>query len=148
MQIYGKRFMIAWITSAVVMFGCSYLWHGVVLNDYARISYPRGIFLIAAACVYLFMAFLLTRLYHIRLLDKISFHPLVRGPLAGAVTGLMVYMMAIVVGVTASYGADFQYMLFDVIWQVIEQSIGGLVTGLVFFFIYEAGPAPERVKND
>jgi hypothetical protein len=148
MHVYGKRFMIAWITSAVIMFGCSYLWHGVVLNDYERINYPRGIFLTAAAFVYLFVAFLLTRLYHIRLLDKISLNPLVRGPIAGAVTGLMVYMIAIVIGVAANYAADFQYMLFDVIWQALEQTIGGLITGLVFFFIYEPEPVAERIRSN
>lgn len=147
MQVYSKRFMIAWIASAVIMFGCSYLWHGVVLNDYQRIHYPRGIFLVAAAVVYLFVSFLLVRLYHVRLLDKISLNPLLRGPVAGALTGLMVYMIVIVVGVAANYASDFEYLLFDVIWQMVEQSIGGLITGLVFFFIYEADAAPQRVRS-
>ena len=148
MQVYSKRFMISWIAAAVIMFGCSYLWHGVVLNDYERIHYPRGIFLTAAAFVYLFVSILLVRLYHVRLLDKISLNPLIRGPIAGVVTGLMVYMIAIVIGVAANYAADFQYMLFDVIWQAIEQTIGGLVTGLVFFFIYEPEPVAERIRSN
>lgn len=138
--------MLAWIAAAVVMFGCSYFWHGVILNDYERLNYPKGIFLVAAGCVYLFIAFLLTRLFHISLIDKITLHPLLRGPIAGVGTGLMVYMIAIVVGITINHQADFQYMLFDVLWQLIEQAIGGLIVGLVFFFVFENVPNPERVK--
>ena len=70
---YGKRFMFGWILSSLAMFGLSYVWHGVVLNDYAILTYPFQIYLISAAVVYLVSGFLLTRIFIAEFLDRISF---------------------------------------------------------------------------
>lgn len=130
--------MYAWIISSLVMFGLSYFWHGIFLNDYKLIAYPRGIFLTAAAFVYLFIGFLLTRLFHVHILDRISMHPLLRGPAAGIPTGLMVYMIAIVIGITINKTTEIQYMLFDVCWQMLEQAVGGIFVGLSYMYIPES----------
>jgi hypothetical protein len=94
---YGKRFMIGWILSSLAMFGLSYVWHGVVLNDYAILTYPFQIYLVSAAVVYLVSGFLLTRIFIAEFLDRISQKPIPRGLAAGAALGMILYMVALVV---------------------------------------------------
>lgn len=129
--------MIGWLASSIVMFGLSYLWHGVFLNDYELIQYPKGIFISASAIVYLFIGLLLSRIFIADFLDKISRHPLLRGPAAGFAAGIMVYLIALVIGVTYNKGLDMKYIVMDVVWQGVEQAIGGLFVGLSYMFIFE-----------
>lgn len=139
---YGKRFMFGWILSSLAMFGLSYVWHGVVLNDYAILTYPFQIYLISAAVVYLVSGFLLTRIFIAEFLDRISQKPIPRGLAAGAALGMILYMVALVVGVTFNSGMDLKYLLLDVIWQISEQAAGGLIVGLVYIFVFEYIPHP------
>jgi hypothetical protein len=137
---YGKRFMIGWLLSSVTMFSLSYVWHGVILNDYAILAYPFQIYLVSAAIVYLVIGFLLTRIFIAEFLDKISIKAIPRGLASGAALGIIVYMVALVVGVTFNYGMDIKYLLLDVAWQAVEQCFGGLVVGLVYIFVFEFVP--------
>lgn len=142
MKKYGKRFYLGWIFSSILMFACSYLWHGIVLNDYSLINYPLGIYLVSAAVVYLVIGFLLNRIFVAEFLDRFSQKAVPRGLLSGVTLGVIVYMIALVVGVTFTKGLDPKYMLLDVIWQAIEQSVGGLVVGLVYLLVFEYVPQP------
>lgn len=124
------------------MFACSYVWHGLVLNDYALITYPMGIYLISAGVVYLVIGFLLNRIFVAEFIDRFSEKVIARGLLSGVTLGVLVYMIALVVGVTFTKGLDPKYMLLDVLWQAIEQSVGGLIVGLVYHFVFEHVPQP------
>jgi hypothetical protein len=137
MKKYGKRFFLGWIFSSIIMFACSYVWHGLVLNDYALITYPMGIYLISAGIVYLVIGFLLNRIFVAEFIDRFSEKVIGRGLLSGVTLGVLVYMIALVVGVTFTKGLDPKYMLLDVLWQAIEQSVGGLIVGLVYHFVFE-----------
>lgn len=145
MNIYGKRFIISWICTTIVMFGLSYLWHGVFLYDYAMISYPIGIYLTAAAIAYIFIGFLVTRAFLLPVFDKISRHPLLRGPAIGFACGVMVYIVATVVHVTFNKDMDLKYLLLDITWQGIEQAFGGFIVGLVYMLVYE--PSKYHVEE-
>ncbi|MDA0713864.1 MAG: hypothetical protein O3B83_01240, partial [Bacteroidetes bacterium] len=58
------RWMVrVWGLSTLIMFGLSYLWHGVLLNDYVNIKYPLWLHLMLAGVVYLVIAFVLTYLH-------------------------------------------------------------------------------------
>lgn len=144
---YGKRFMLSWILSSVTMFGLSYIWHGIILNDYAILAYPFQIYLISAAVVYLVIGFLLTRIFIAEFLDRISDKAIPRGLAAGAALGVIVYMVALVVGVTFNSGMELKYLLLDVAWQTAEQCLGGLVVGLVYLLVYEFIPLPMEKEN-
>jgi hypothetical protein len=61
-------------------------------------------------------------------------HPLLRGSAAGIGIGLMIYMIALVIGVTLSRVVSLEYLLFDVCWQCIEQALGGLFIGLIYMY--------------
>lgn len=144
---YGKRFMLSWILSSLTMFGLSYIWHGIILNDYAILAYPFQIYLISAAVVYLVIGFLLTRIFIAEFLDRISDKAIPRGLAAGAALGVIVYMVALVVGVTFNSGMELKYLLLDVAWQTAEQCLGGLVVGLVYLLVYEFIPLPMEKEN-
>lgn len=130
------------------MFALSYVWHGIVLNDYNLISYPKGIYLISAGVVYLVIGFLLNRIFIAEFLDRFSEKALPRGLLTGVGLGVIVYMVALVVGVTFTKGLDVKYMALDVMWQAFEQCAGGLVVGLVYMLVYEFIPQPVEEENN
>lgn len=148
MKKYGKRFMIGWILSSIVMFALSYVWHGVVLNDYELISYPFEIYLVSAGVVYLVLGFLISRIFIAEFLDRYSEKAIVRGLLTGVGLGVIAYMTALVLGVSFSKGLDPKFMALDIFWQVIEQTAGGLTVGLVYLFVFEFIPQPlEEEEN-
>ncbi|MCK6641431.1 MAG: hypothetical protein L6Q81_15220 [Bacteroidia bacterium] len=144
---YDKRFMIGWILSALTMFALSYVWHGVILNDYEILSYPFQIYLISAAVVYLVVGFLLTRIFIAEFLDRVSQKAIPRGLAAGSALGIIVYMVALVVGVTFNAGLDIKFLLLDVAWQITEQAIGGIIVGLVYIFVFEFVPMPVEQEH-
>jgi hypothetical protein len=146
-RTYGKRFFISWIISSVLMFGLSYLWHGVVLNDYSQISYPLGIYLTAAAVAYLFIGFLVGRAFVIPFFDRISRHPLLRGPAIGFACGMLVYVISMVVQVSINKDMNLKYFLLDFTWQGIEQAFGGFIVGLVYMTVFEPLPFPVEEEN-
>lgn len=147
MRSYGKRFLIGWIVSSVVMFGLSYCWHGIVLNDYKLSNYPIGIYLIAASIAYIFIGFLVSRAFLLKFFDKISHHPLLRGPAIGFACGLLVYIIATVVHVNFTKELDIKYLVLDITWQGIEQAVGGLVIGIVYMTVFEAFPHPVEEEE-
>lgn len=148
----GKRFLIGWIISSVVMFGLSYLWHGVFLNDYQLFidnhrpgSVQLMVYIGAAVIAYLFIGFLVSKAFLLKYFDKISHHPLLRGPAAGFACGLLVYIISIVVQFNITGPFDAKSVFLDFVWQGIEQSIGGFVVGIVYMVVFEPfHAAPEE----
>jgi hypothetical protein len=138
------------------MFGLSYLWHGLFLNDYKLINYPIGIYIASATITYLIIGFIVSRMFLLQLFDKISVHPMLRGPAIGFACGLLIYIVAIAIQtVNASgYGSivtfnkewDIKYLLLDITWQGIEQGVGGLLIGIVYMLVYE--PLPQMAEEE
>lgn len=143
---YGRRFWISWLTSALAMYGLSYFWHGIFLNDYKIMHFPHGIFLAAAAVVYLFISLLITRFFISKMLDRISRQPLLRGMATGFAMGVIVYLVVLVAGVSFSRDESMQDLLLDLVWQPVEQTVGGIIVGLVYMFVYE--PIPDRIRPE
>ncbi len=134
----SKRFLISWLASSVAMFILFYVWHGLFLTDFARLSYPKEIFLIFSSFVYLIIGFVVARAIDSKILEKyFKRKPLIKGLISGAVCGFSFFIMATVVGVSFSAGSRIENLLLDVSWQVIEQSIGGLVVGIVHVFVFD-----------
>ena len=128
------------------MYGLSYLWHGVFLNDYRIMHFPQGLFMVAAAIVYLFVGLLITRFFISKLLDRFTRHPLLRGMITGFGCGVIVYLTVLVAGVSFSRDASMQDLLLDLVWQPFEQTLGGALVGLVYMLVYE--PIPEKLRAD
>lgn len=133
-----KRFFISCLASSLVMFALSYVWHGVILTDFSRLSYSRHLFLFFAALVYLIIGFVVSKSIDFKFLEKhFKRRPVIRGAISGAVCGVAFFLIATVVGVSFSTGSRLENMLLDVTWQTIEQTIGGVVVGLTHFFVFD-----------
>jgi H+/Cl- antiporter ClcA len=120
------------------MFLLSYVWHGVILTDFSRLSYSKHLFLFFAALVYLIIGFVVTKAIDFKILEKhFKKKPVIRGAISGAICGVAFFLIATVVGVSFSTGSKLENMLLDVTWQTIEQCVGGIVVGLTHFFVYD-----------
>ena len=141
----SKRFFISWIATSVVMFLLSYVWHAIFLTDYSRLSYPKEVFLIFASIVYLIIGFVVAKAIDVKMLEK-SFKrkPIIRGAISGAACGFVFFLIATVVGVSFSTGSKMENLLLDVSWQILEQTIGGVVVGIVHIFVFD----PSVVLED
>ncbi|MFI5164400.1 MAG: hypothetical protein ACHQHP_04040 [Bacteroidia bacterium] len=135
-----KRFFLSWIFSSLIMFSLSYLWHGVFLNDLQRLSYPKEIFLTGSVITYLILGFLVTKIYLMKFPKNIAGKPLIRGLISGALLGICTYVVSLVVGVSFNSQLTPGYILFDIAWQTIEQTCGGITVALVYISIYEGNP--------
>jgi H+/Cl- antiporter ClcA len=142
--MFSKRFLISWLAASVAMFLLSYIWHKFVLTDFSRLSYPINIFLLFSAFVYLIIGFIVARAIDYKPLEKrFRRKPVFRGMIAGAVCGIVIFMVARVVGVSFSTGSFLENMLLDISWQMVEQTIGGMVVGIVHIFVFDPSVLQE-----
>ncbi|TAL58947.1 MAG: hypothetical protein EPN85_10375 [Bacteroidetes bacterium] len=135
-----KRFFLSWLLSSLIMFGLSYMWHGVILNDFTRLSYPIEIFLTGSVITYLILGFLVTKIFLMKFPAGIAQKPLTRGIISGASLGIATYIVTLVVGVSFSTTLTTEYILFDLLWQTIEEMIGGITVAFIYISIYEGNP--------
>jgi len=128
-----KRFIVLpWLLSAVVMYGVSWVWHGYVLSDFQDLTVPRWLYLVLAGVVYLVLGLVQTILTHKAVqYEYISLKKafLFMAMLLSAVVGFFVYLVIFVLGMSfAKHG--MAHVLADVVWQMFEQAIGGLMVSL------------------
>jgi membrane protease YdiL (CAAX protease family) len=136
--MFTKRFNISWIGSSLVMFALSYIWHGLFLTDFSRLSYPKELFLVFASFVYLIIGFVMAKAIDVKFLENhFKRKPIIKGAVTGAALGFTLFIISTVVGVSFSTGSKLENLLLDVCWQVIEQSFGGVAVGLAHFFIFD-----------
>ncbi len=139
-----KRFFISWIASSLVMFALSYMWHGIFLTDFSRLTYPKEIFLIFAAFVYLIIGFISAKAIDVKLLEnRFKRKPLIKGVVSGACLGFTLFIITSVIGVSFSTGSKIENLLLDGCWQTVEQGIGGVVVGIVHFFVFDSSVVIE-----
>jgi hypothetical protein len=136
--MFTKRFFISWLASSIVMFLLSYIWHGIFLTDFARLSYPKALFLFFAVFVYLIIGFCVAKAMEINVFEKyFKRKRILKGAFVGAALGFTFFIISTVVGVSFSTGSRLENLLLDVSWQVIEQALGGVAVGLTHFFIFD-----------
>ncbi|MCC6540650.1 MAG: hypothetical protein IT225_00365 [Flavobacteriales bacterium] len=120
------------LLSAVVMFLVSWLWHGVALTDLDEIRIPMGLYFSLAGLVYLILGFGMTFAVHTAVMyEWISLKrafPLA-SMLLGAALGFVVYLVIFVLGMSFTRGG-MVHVVADVIWQMVEQGMGGLMVSV------------------
>lgn len=129
-EMKAKWFLICWIASAVLMYGMSYLWHGVLLNDYIHIKYPMWMYFLLSGVVYLVIGLLLTYMYKYTYTHKTQY----KGMMLGSFVGFFIYLIAFVLGVSFSQ-TSIDHIVVDFIWQMVEQGIGGASVGFIHGFL-------------
>ena len=133
----SKRFLISWIASSVGMFAAFYLWHGMFLTDFINLNYPKEIFLVVSAFVYLIVGFVLNKAYEMKMLHRFHRKPVLRGMVSGAMIGIVLFMITTVMGVSFSGTRTVGDLLLDVSWQTVEQALGGAIAGVVHIFVFD-----------
>ena len=123
----NKGFFLSWILTFVFLYGISYLWHGVLLNDLSRVNYSIDFFLLLVAIVYFVISFVLTFLIHF--LEQFGKNKVRRGLMIGMPMGIFIYLITFVFGISFYSNPTLNHILFDLSWQVIEQALGGVVAG-------------------
>jgi len=116
----------------MVMFGTSYLWHGVALTDLQEITIPLTLYFILASIVYLVIGLGLTIGVHkavayeyISLKTAFPFTSM----LLGAAVGFFVYLVIFILGMTFTKHG-MMHIIVDILWQMFEQGLGGLAVSL------------------
>ena len=135
MKAQNNRTFLAWILVTASMLGTSFLWHHFILNDFssefqsARFTplFYMGMLGSAYAVVSFFMV---TGLYTKMNTSRYDV-PLISGPIVGMISGLMVFMVMILLGVFYHEGMGIKALVLGALWQVAEQTVGGFVWGLV-----------------
>ena len=128
-----RRYIILpWLLSAAAMYGLSYAWHGLMLSDLQEMSIPRWLYLVLAGVVYAVLGLALTIATHKAV--QYEWISLKRGfpfltMLMAAAAGFFVYLLIFVLGMSfAKSGA--MHVVVDVLWQMFEQAVGGLMVSL------------------
>lgn len=114
------------------MFLLSWVWHGLALTDLQELPVPKPLYFGLAALVYLVIGFGLTMIIHHSIqMEWVSLKtafPLTSMAVGGA-AGFFVYLVIFVLGMSFAKH-DMMHILVDVIWQMVEQALGGLAVSL------------------
>ncbi len=128
-----KRYIWApWLFSTVVMYGISYIWHGIALTDLEELTIPKTLYFLLALLVYSVIALTLTigiqkaiQYEWISLRSAFPFYSI----LIGAAVGFFAYLVIFVLGISFAKNGMVHVMV-DVLWQMFEQGMGGLAVSL------------------
>jgi hypothetical protein len=118
------------------MYALFYIWHGILLNDLNKISFNKGLFLGFASLTYLFISFLIFKIFHFQFLKNLFEATFQRALIAGVIAGVSLYAATLVLGVSFSYHLSFKNILVDVTWQIIEQCSGAFFIALAHKFVF------------
>jgi hypothetical protein len=117
-----KRFIISSIIAAIFMMIASFVWHGVILNDFRNMTLAFPVFIILSFLVYFCISAVLNFI-----LFKLDFsdHFTTKRMLIGGIMGFGIYLLVFTLGL--SYGErGMKHILIDFGWQMCEQGIGAL----------------------
>src|SRR5690606_31080492 len=130
--LFKRRILYPWFLSALVMAGISYAWHGLALTDISDLKVDLWVYLGLSSVAYLLIALVLTLIIHLGIAKewislKTGFHW--KTMTVGAVVGVTIYLVVLLSGLSfASHGIE--HVVVDLIWQVVEQAVGGLMVSL------------------
>ena len=137
--MFNRRFYLGWILSAVLMYLAFYSFHGLLTNDFLKLGQAKTFFFSTAAMVYLVIAFGMSLVYKSDTAKKLILAPYKRGWAIGTLSALLMYGVAITVGISFSMDRSALNILVDVVWQIVEQNIGALIiaSAHTWFYYYE-----------
>ncbi|MEO8733770.1 MAG: hypothetical protein ABI373_05530 [Flavobacteriales bacterium] len=114
------------------MFALSYIWHGLALTDLNELRMPLTRYLAITGAAYVLVGLIICLAIRVCLMR--GWVSLKRGfpaasMLVGAMIGHVVYLLVFVLGLSFA-GHELRHVVVDVLWQMFEQAIGGLVVSL------------------
>lgn len=130
----NTRFYVSWILGSVLMYTLFYTWHGVFLNDFKKINFPFTWLIIFTSIAYITISFLLYAIYESKPMKNV-YNFFIRGVFSGLLLGFVIFAISTVVTISISRNLSAQHLMLDCVWQMTEQTIGGLLLGLVKVFV-------------
>ena len=136
--MFQKRFFGSWMFATSGMFILSYIWHGLILSDFDGLTYPKRLFTLVVVLIYIIVGYAVTKSFSIPYLAvKYKKRPLKRGFWGGALIGFILFLVTTAVGVSFSTVYSFKHLLYDSVWQIMEQGMGGVIVAFGHIMIYE-----------
>lgn len=139
---YSLRFFISWLVAAIVMYVAFYVWHGVILNDFKKIEFSMSLFLIMSAFAYLIISFVLYRVFETKIMQYFD-NLLLRGFISSLIVSVSLFILMTVLHIQFTKNITSTYLMVDLAWQIMEQSIGAVFIVIGKYLIFE--PKPEEV---
>jgi len=127
-----RKFYISWLVCSISMFTLSYVWHGIILNDFIRLDYPENIFLILSVIVYFVIGFIISALISF---FRHNMNLFLKGFLFGGAVGVFIFLIALIFGISFNSSSDLYHVLFDLGGQVVEQGVGGFAGSLAYLLV-------------
>lgn len=121
-----SQYIIPVLFGSLSMFGLSFLWHGVILNDFQRIGISEFTFYSFLFLFYVCLSTCFTFLFR-HMTEKLQYTA-VRVTI-GVITGFLLYLFAYLMGVTFQSGGGMKHLVVDFGWQMFEQGFGAFVIG-------------------
>jgi H+/Cl- antiporter ClcA len=116
----------------------TFLWHNYVLHDFERLNRSKTKLLILSAIIAFIISFVMIKLYELDILVRLlKEKPLLRGLIVGVVCGLGYFFISTSLGFSFNTSDDFKNRVVDLIYQVFEQTIGGIVIAMVDISLYD-----------
>ncbi|MCX8081541.1 MAG: hypothetical protein N3F09_09935 [Bacteroidia bacterium] len=103
-----------------------YFWHGSVLNDFIRLEINLNLFYFLTAVVYFILGLIIMFLHRLDFF-KYQIPTIFRIVLIGIIVGFGGYALSIVLPVSVERTLNFKYVLFDLFWQITEETVGSAV---------------------
>lgn len=147
-MLLKRRILFPWLLSATVMFGISYVWHGLALSDLSELKIDISTYFALSGLAYLVVGLALVMLVHLGIgrewISLKTGFPL-SCMLVGVGVGVVVYLIVFASGLSfASHG--LQHVVVDALWQLFEQAIGGLMVSLgIIYDMHRTFMEAERV---
>jgi hypothetical protein len=124
-----KKLILATLASGFTMWVVAGVWHNLIMaNIYREVTAKHegiGVLLIAYFILAFFMAYLFSRIYK-------GGSYLKEGLLLGAIIGI-IWVFPHELAMAAAHGEPLLYVFKNALWHMVEQGIGGLVVGLVYW---------------
>lgn len=108
---YIRCIIVSIVLSAFSMFLLSYLWHGILLTDFLKISYPLHIFILFMLSLYIILALISTILFYF-VISKKNF---TSSLFLGAVLGMLVFLISFVIGFGYTSYSQLKFVFIDLI---------------------------------
>jgi hypothetical protein len=118
-----RRIIISTLLAMLVMMVLSFVWHGLVLNDFKNLTIAFPLFIFLCCIVYFLISLAINFI-----LFKIDFqeHQTTKRILTGGVVGFSIYLLVFTLGLSYEE-RGMKHIISDFAWQMFEQGIGALV---------------------
>lgn len=134
MRTRNRKFF-AWFMVTATMLGLSFLWHKLMRDDFFaapyNINFSPLVYLGGVVLAYAVVGYVMVSVLYYKLNNSRYDVPLISGPIVGMVTGFLAFMLMVATSTFYNEGMELKTLFLGFVWQLAEQSIGGMAWGLV-----------------